>query len=196
MANSKCKLCHKVLDKSSAYIYQKTVSSPKMYFCDQSEFDIYIAEINRVKLENKKKYKPDKVKSDGTPNPRRILTDAIQSIYLESGYKNSDIPWKLITAVIKNLIDNYKDYEDEPYSEKGIKSCLEYMKDIEEVNLFDDASNTILALVPFSYDKNKKYRYWCIDIKQAVKNFNFDDNVVVVKKNINKNMIEELDMED
>ena len=197
MANPKCKQCGKILDRQSLYMYQKTEKSSKLYFCNESEFDMYMKEINRVKLENRAKYKPDKVKSDGTVNPRRLLTDAIKSIYVSSGYDKREIPWKMETAVMKNLMDNYKDYEDKPYNERGIISCLEYMKDIEGMSLFTDSSNTILALVPFSYDKNKRYRYQCIEIKQAVANFEFDDNVIVIKKSKNVgNRWREIDMGD
>jgi len=196
MANPKCKQCNKMLDKSSAYVYQKTESSPKLYFCNESEFDMYIAEINRVKLEQKKKYKPDKVKVDGTVNPRRQLTDVIQSIYVSNGIDNSDIPWTLITSVMKKLMEDYKDYEGKEYTPLGIKYCLGYMKDIEEINLFDEMSNTVLALVPFNYDKSKKYFFQCQAIKKAVANFEFDDNVIVIKKSKNSgNRWREIDMD-
>ncbi len=194
MANPKCKHCNKLLDKSSAYMYQKTESSPKLYFCNESEFDMYMAEIERVKLEQKKKYKPTKTKVDGTPNPRRTLTDYIQSIYLQQGYDNSDIPWTLITSVMKNIMDNYKDYEEKDYSYGGIQYCLWYMKEIEEVNLFDEMSNTVLGLVPFYYDKSKKYWFQCAEIKKAVKDFKFDDNVIVIKKSKSVKKIDEIDL--
>lgn len=196
MVNPKCKFDGKqIIDKSSAYIYQKTESSPKLYFCNESEFDMYMAEINRVKLEQKKKYKPDKVKVDGTVNPRRQLTDAIQSLYISNGIDNSDIPWTLITSVMKKLMEDYRDYEGKEYTPLGIKYCLGYMKDIEEINLFDEMSNTVLALVPFNYDKSKKYFFQCQAIKKAVANFEFDDNVIVIKKSKNSgNRWREIDM--
>lgn len=198
MANPKCKQCGKViLDKSSAYIYQKTDTSPKLYFCDEQECDIYIAENNRIKLETKRKYKPSKTKVDGTVNPRRKLSDAIQLIYFQNGYSNSNIPWTLIMSTIKNIMDNYKDYQDKPYSYGGIQYCLSYMQDIEEINLFDEKSNTILALVPFNYDKSKKYWYQCQEIKKSVANFEFNDDVIVIKKSSNdeNRCFKEIDME-
>ena len=198
MANPKCKQCNKVLNKSSAYIYQKTESSSKLYFCNESEFDMYIEEITRVKLENKKKYKPDKVKVDGTVNPRRTLSDYIQKLYLEQGYDNSDIQWLLIMSTLKNMMETYKDYDGKSYTYSGIQYCLGYMKDIEEINLFDEMSNTVLALVPFNYDKSKKYFFQCQAIKKAVANFEFDDNIIVINKSNNSEnrWIKEIDMED
>ena len=187
MAYPKCKYCKKeIKDKSSAYLYQKTESSPKLYFCDESEFNMYMAEEDRVKIEKKKRYKPTKTKVDGTPNPRRLLTDEIQRLYLEQGFDNSDIPWTLITSAMKNIMDNNKDYQGKEYSYGGIKYCLWYMKEIEEVNMFDEMSNTILGLVPFYYDKSKKYWFQCDEIKKMVEEFEFDDKVIVVKKNTNK----------
>jgi len=196
VANPKCKQCGKIiLDKSSAYMYQKTKKSSKIYFCNESEFDIYMAEINRVKLENKKKYKPSKTKSDGAVNPRRTLSDYIQKLYIEQGFDNSDIPWKLIMSALKNMMDNYKDYDDKPYSYGGIRYCLWYMKNIEEINLFNELSNTILALVPFNYDKSKKYCIQCREIKEEVKNFNFDDETIIIeKRNINNRSSKEIDI--
>jgi hypothetical protein len=141
-------------------------------------------ELERLRLEKKAKYKPKKVKADGTINPRRLLTDLIQSIYLDNGYTNKEIPWEMETAVIKNLMDNYKDYDEEPYSEIGIKSCLEYMKEIEKVNFFGDSSNTILALVPFSYDDNKKFRRRFNRIKKMVERFDFDYTPNIIERDL------------
>jgi len=94
-------------------------------------------------------------------------------------------------------METYKDYDGKSYTYSGIQYCLGYMKDIEEINLFDEMSNTVLALVPFNYDKSKKYFFQCQAIKKAVANFEFDDNVIVIKKSKNSgNRWKEIDMED
>lgn len=176
----KCRHCKKSIDKTTAYS-----PSPKIYYCSEECFN-----------EQKNKFKPDKSKNDGTPNPRRVLTDFIQSIYLKQGFDNSDIPWTLITSVLKNIMDTYTDYEEKPYSYGGIKYCLWYMKEVEEINLFGEMSNTILALVPFNYDKSKKYFYQCQEIKKMVKEFEFDDKIITIKKSGNiGNRVREIDID-
>ena len=61
------------------------------------------------------------------------------------------------------------------------------MKDIEEVVLFDDKYNgSILNLIPFYYDKAKKYYNELESIKKSIDEFVFEDKEVVIKKSFSK----------
>lgn len=164
----KCRNCGKIIDKNSAHKVGKT-----SYYCDADCFE----QKEKERIKTKTTYEP----KDNTD--RLKLTDFILELFLEQGYDKTEINWNMICSQIKNLIESYTDYEDKPYSYGGIKYCLGYMKDIESVNLFnDDSKGSILNLVPFYYNKSKQFWYECDRIKKLVKEVEFDDEIIVIKK--------------
>lgn len=171
MASHKCFFCKQELpDENNIYI--DSSGKRKVYYCSEEHYKLQ---------QNKTKYKPKKELPNGNDNPRRIYTDYIQECYLENGYKSHQINWTLITAVIKNQMDEHKDYK---YT--GMKYCLWYMKEIANVNLFDEQSNTIISLLPFYYEESKDYYNRSKEINDMVDEFNFSDNIVVIKKRVDR----------
>lgn len=163
----KCRFCHNSIDKSTAY-------SPKkgMYYCDEEHYQKYL---------DKKNYKPSKTKSDGEPNDRRELTDWIQNYYVDvQGWNKYEINWKLITAQLKNIM------EDGDLKYSGILLTLKYLVDIKEMDLLHNESGSVLGLVPMNYINAKNYWKECQEIKKAVEEFEFDDEVRVIKRLDNK----------
>jgi hypothetical protein len=71
---------------------------------------------------------------------------------------------------------------DKEYKLTGILYCLKYMKEIEGVNLISEESNTPLALMPFYYEKSKQYWLQTKEIAEAIKDFEFNDEVKVIRK--------------
>ena len=163
----KCMNCKKDINRDSAHKV-----GAKTYYCDVDCFNE--KELTRVKV--KEVHKP-KDNSD-----RLVLTNYIQLLFLEQGYDKSEIGWNMICSQIKNLMDNYADYDGKNYTNGGIKYALWYMKEIEEVNLFNNEKGSILNLVPFYYDKSKRFWYECDNIKKKVKEIEFDDEIIVIKK--------------
>lgn len=163
----KCMNCKKDINRDSAHKV-----GAKTYYCDVDCFNE--KELTRVKA--KEVHKP-KSNSD-----RLALTNYIQLLFLEQGYDKSEIGWNMICSQIKNLMDNYADYDGKHYTNGGIKYALWYMKEIEEVNLFNNEKGSILNLVPFYYDKSKRFWYECDNIKKKVKEIEFDDEIIVIKK--------------
>ena len=131
----------------------------------------------KTKESNKLKYKPQPIKSDGTVNDRRILSDYIQYLYREQSYKDHQINWVLIMSVLKNMMDEHKDY-----TYKSIRYVLWYMKKIKQMDLFSAESNTVLALVPFNYNEAKQFALECNKIRDSVSKFEMNDEVIVIKK--------------
>lgn len=162
-----CKFCKQKIDKLSAYkIGEKT------YYCNAQHYNLQL---------DKNKYKPKKNKSNGEPNDRRILTDYIQKLYVDEGYDKHFIPWKLITSVLKNQMDENKDM-----TYMGIQYTLWYCKEIADINLFNDKSNSILWCVPFNYHNAQQYYNHTCEIEQSINDYDFNYNNIVIKKNKNK----------
>ena len=142
----KCRFCKKEIPKSQAYKV-----GDKSYYCGK---DCYESSLVKNKSAKSNSYTP----KEGSQ--KRCLTDYIQDIYISNGreyeigyekYQKQRF-WGMISAQIKNLIDTYG------CTYGGIQYTLYYMKDIEEVALFDDKfEGTILNLIPFFSDKAKKY---------------------------------------
>lgn len=170
MSNSvKCKYCHQIIPKSSAYKIGKA-----SYYCDENCYKQ--AEDKRIK--NKNKYEP----ADNTD--RRELTDYIQSLYLDEGYDKREINWTLICSQIKNMIEQNK------YKYKGILLTLQYMTDIKEMRLFDDNFNgSILNLVPFYYEETKQNYIDQKNIAKQIEEFDFNENIIVIHKSIKHDKI-------
>ncbi|MDD2496189.1 MAG: hypothetical protein PHE29_13485, partial [Tissierellia bacterium] len=75
------------------------------------------------------------------------------------------------------------------------KFTLQYMNEIAGVNLFDGGQGSVLNLVPFYIDEAKDYYFELQEIKEAIKRFEFSDEVVVVKKSGNGDKSKMIDME-
>ena len=165
METVKCRFCKKIISKSQAYKV-----GDRTYYCDEKCYK---------KQQDKNKYKAPKIKSDGTDNPRRMLTDYIQELYVNQGYDKHDIDWKFITAQIKNFMK-----EDKSITYGGIKYTLQYLVNIEDKNLFDsdNFNGSILNLVPTNYMKAKKYCEEMIRLKKEIENFQFEDKVVTIHR--------------
>lgn len=171
----KCRFCHKEIPRASAYKIGKS-----SYYCDEECFK----QSEDKRLKNKNKYEP----AENTY--RRNLTDYIQSLYLDEGYDKREINWTLICSQIKNLIEQNK------YKYTGILLTLKYMKEIKELNLFDDNFNgSILNLVPFYFEETKQNYMETKRIKDEVENFDFKENIIVIHKSIKKEKkYKEIDM--
>lgn len=155
----KCRYCKKEIEKDNSYKVGKA-----SYYCNQECYE----------LSQNKKDKPQ------TDSSRRQLTDYIQDYYLDNGYNKNEINWNLLASQIKNLVDKGMKYS-------GIKYCLWYMIEIKEMNLFnDDFNGSILNLVDFYYEESKRYWKQTDDIKKEIEQFDFEDNVVIVKKPLDK----------
>ena len=159
----KCVFCGKQVDRDKAISY-----APRKYVCSDKCYKDYDAKI---------KYKPQPIKPNGDTNDRRLCTDAIQKLYNEQGFKDHQINWQLITAVLKRMMDEHKDY-----TYRGIVYTLWYMKKIKQMDLFSAESNTVLALVPFTYQEAKQFALDCQKIRNSVKDFEINDEVIVIKK--------------
>ena len=178
-AKVKCRYCKKEIDKDTAY-----KPKDRLYFCSKEHYKCQC---------DKEKYKSPKTHNDGSINERRLLTDYIQDYYVEQGYDKHDINWQLITAQIKNQIDEYG------FKYSGILLTLKYMVEIKEMNLLDNKSNSIVSLVPFEYNNAKKNWIETEKIKKEIKAFDFNDEEIVIKKSIdkdNKKLYNKIDMND
>ena len=162
----KCRFCKKEIEKDNAYKVGQ-----KLYFCNKEH---YLSQCN------KDKYKSPKINKDGTTNSRRQLTDWIQNYYIQQGYDKHDINWQLITAQIKNQIDEYG------FKYQGMLLTLKYMTEIKCMNLLDDRSVSVVSLIPFEYNNAKNNWLETENIKKEIDNFDFSDNEIIVKKSIDK----------
>ena len=163
----KCRYCKQEIDKETAYH-----PSGRLYFCNMEHYK---------KQCNKEKYKSPKTNRDGSTNERRALTDYIQDYYISQGYDKHDINWQLITAQIKNQIDEYG------FKYSGMLLTLKYMVEIKEMNLLDNKSNSVVSLIPFEYNNAKNNWIETENIKKEVESFDFTDKEITVVKRIDKN---------
>ena len=162
----KCRNCNKKIQKQTAFKIGKC-----SYYCNQSCYE------NKVKKQkkNKMKYAP-KENSD-----RLNYTEYIQQIYLDNGYDKSEIPWQLIGAQTKNILQ-----EHEVWSYLTLQYILYYMYEVLELNLFSEESNgSILSLLPFYGIEAEKYFNQTKEIEKSVDEFDFTDNEIVIKKSCN-----------
>lgn len=153
MPQVKCRFCGKEIDKSVAYS-----PSSRLYFCSEKCYTNY---------KNKQKYKPNKDSDNPTIKQRRQLTDYIQQLFLQNGYKDDgDVPWSMLMSQTKNMVDDGLKYG-------GIYMTLKYMVEILDINVFDYSQGSILNLVPFYYNECKDFN--------------------IQKQTINKEISEQLD---
>ena len=117
------------------------------------------------------------------------LTDYIQSLYLQQGIDKQKIPWKVITAQIKQIMT-----EDKTLTYSQVSYIIKYMVEILEMNLFDDYFNgTILNLVPYYINEAREFCLKCKEIKKLASDFDFSDDVRVVKVGNRSKKVKEME---
>lgn len=159
----KCRCCGKEIDKETAYKVGKA-----SYYCNEECYNKVMAKRNKAKA----KYEPI------DPSDRRVYTDYIVKIYTDNGYDKSEIPWQLIGAQTKNILQ-----EHEVWSYLTLQYILYYMYEVLELNLFSEESNgSILSLLPFYGLEAEQYYNQCTEINKQIDGFEFNDNKIVVKK--------------
>lgn len=112
--------------------------------------------------------KVKKLTTDETSDYRK-LTDYIQDVYLKQGVL--DPPWALLMTQVKDIVNKYG------LSYVEILHVLQYMVQIEGIDFSDKDS---LGLIPYYIDRTDRYIARYKEVKQAVKNFNYDEKVVEV----------------
>ena len=101
----------------------------------------------------------------------RKLTDYLQEVYLQTvGYEP---PWALFMTQIKDIKKHYDINYD------VILLVLKYMIQIEGIDITDKDT---LGLVPYYVDKTNQYIDKYKSVRQSIKNFQYDENVVTIKK--------------
>ena len=171
----KCKNCGKEIDKDIAYKVGKA-----SYYCNERCYNNKLEKQNT----NKRIYKP-KENTD-----RRDLTDYIQKIYLENGYDKSEINWTMICSQIKNILQDYN-----KWTYVTLQYILYYMYEILEINLFaEESKGSILTLIPFYGQEAEQYYYQNCEIENSIKNFDFNDNIIKIKKKTQKKKYKEIDL--
>ena len=126
--------------------------------------------------------------SDKDKESYKSLLDYIQSLYLSQGYTKQQIPFKVITAQIKQIMS-----EDKTLNYNQLLYVIKYMVDILEMNLFDDSFNgTILNLVPYYINEAREFCIKCKDIRKMASEFDFEDKVRVVKVGNREKKVEEM----
>jgi len=127
--------------------------------------------------------------SDKDKESYKSLLDYIQSLYLSQGYSKPQIPFKVITAQIKQIMT-----EDKTLNYAQLSYVLKYMVEILEMNLFDDSFNgTILNLVPYYINEAKEFCIKCKDIRQLASDFDFTPNIRTVKVGNRDKKIKEME---
>lgn len=164
-----CRFCKKEIPKGTEF---KKNSTDRNYYCNEEHWQL---------SQDKKKYKPQKKTNAGDDNPRRLFLDYIQEIYVNNGWDKHDINWKLITSIIKNLMD-----EDKSITYGGMRYTLWYCKEIKELDLFSDKSKSIIWCIPFYYSEAQKYYEQTEQLELEVKKFDLKDNEKIVKNSVNK----------
>ena len=105
----------------------------------------------------------------------RQLTDYIQDVYLKTvGY---DPPWALFMTQIKDIKSHYDINYDQ------ILLVLKYMIQIEGIDITDKDT---LGLVPYYVNKTQRYMEDYKSIRQAIKDFKHDENIITIKANQTK----------
>lgn len=164
-----CRFCKKEIPKGTEY---KRNPTDRTYYCN---IDHWQASQDKIK------YKPKKKTNTGEDNPRRLFLDYIQELYINNGWDKHDINWKLITSIIKNIMD-----EDNTITYGGMKYTLWYCKEIKEIDLFSDKSNSVMWAIPFYYQEAQKYYEQTEKVEEEIENYNFENTEKIVKNSVNK----------
>ena len=127
--------------------------------------------------------------SDEDKKSYKSLLDYIQSLYLSQGYTKQQIPFKVITAQIKQIMT-----EDKTLNYNQLIYVIKYMIDILEMNLFDDSFNgTIFNLVPYYINEAREFCIKCKDIRKMASEFDFEEKVRIVKVGNRSKKVEEME---
>ena len=127
--------------------------------------------------------------SDEDKKSYKSLLNYIQSLYLSQGYTKQQIPFKVITAQIKQIMT-----EDKTLNYNQLIYVIKYMVDILEMNLFDDSfSGTILNLAPYYIQEAREFCIKCKDIRKMASEFDFEEKVRVVKVGNRSKKVEEME---
>ena len=164
----KCRFCGAEIDKATAV---QLTTKKGFYFCNKDHMRAY--EDSKVNT-NKKNFKSIK----GTD--REQCTDRIQYIYEhELGYNRDRIPWNLIGAQLKNLLDD-KDNGINNYA--TISFILDYMLNIIDFKFSED-KGTPLSLVPYYFYEAKDYYVKLAETKKSAENYKEADVVIARTSN-------------
>ena len=156
----KCRYCGKTVMKIDAYKVGKST-----YYC--SLLCQNSAEQKRLNKEIKN-YKSVK----GTD--RRLVTDKVVEIYTDKGIDACRIPWDLIGAQMKNLLDEHKDWN---YS--TLYYVLWYMVEILDMDLLNDKSHTPLSLIPYYVSEAKEYYFQSKQIQESIEKFEIEPPTII-----------------
>lgn len=117
------------------------------------------------------KAKPTVLNTDEKTSYRK-LTDYIQAVYLNTvGYEP---PWNLFMTQVKDIKRDHKiDYDK-------ILQVLKYMIQIEGIDITD---RDTLGLIPYYINKTDKYISDYTNVRKAIKNFQRDEQTIVLKSN-------------
>ena len=127
--------------------------------------------------------------SDKDKESYKSLLNYIQSLYLSQRYTKQQIPFKVITAQIKQIMT-----EDKTLTYAQVSYIIKYMVEILEMNLFDESFNgTILNLVPYYINEAREFCIKCKDIRKMASEFDFEEKVKVVKVGNRSKKIEEME---
>ena len=168
----KCKLCDSTKCDGTIFTeyesFHKATLTKEAYTTIEQRF--FCCEDHKNKYEKRvKEYKE--------------LCDYINDLYIANGYKKENIPWKILTAQIQQILDNEKEITH--YSQ--YLYILKYMVEILEMNLFDDRfDGSILNLLPFYIQEGISFCLKCKDIRESVKGFDFSDDIRVVRVSGNR----------
>jgi hypothetical protein len=122
----------------------------------------------KKKTSAKKKVTVNKVSSTEKSDYTK-MTDYIQAIYLQRGI--DDPPWALLMTQVKDIVNKYG------LSYIEILHILQYMVQIEGIDFTDKDT---LGLVPYYIDKTDKYIARYKEAKKITKNFQFNEQTIVV----------------
>ena len=115
----KCRYCGKELEKDNAYKVGRAV-----YYCS---LECQNSATQKRLKKDQKNFKSIK----GTD--RRQVTDLLQQLYYDKGVSDGRIPWDLIGAQMKNMLDEHKDW-----TYNTIYATLWYMTKVVDMDLLSD----------------------------------------------------------
>lgn len=182
----KCRYCGKSIEKDTAY----NSGVKGHYYCTKKCFDERERERlgeNKSKARDKIKYKPKEGSS------RREFTDYCQWIILdENGIDKNIINWAQICSHAKNLLDKY-----ERWSYDTLIFILQYMKEIAGVQGMAKREYGYDPLNLVEYYAKEAEQYWNDSerVREAIENFDFTNNVRVVKQSHRKKKVKLLDFD-
>ena len=163
MPKVKCRYCGKEIDKEIAYSEKKG-----QYYCDENH---YLSALEKKKNHTNHSYKS----AEGTD--RRIYTDAIQKLYVETyGWNKKAIKWQILMSQTTNLLK-----ANPTWTYDTILYIIWYMQEILELNLISAESHySPLSLVEFYALEAELYYNECQKVSNSADNY-IDDTITIVK---------------